>query len=86
MTQDFLCTNNKCAIEKNVVLSNGSNCCNFCEQYRLECEARYVLSLQKNNKRNDRARWLRVVAEFRGEQASNALAGRVIYIHQKRKS
>lgn len=54
-----------------MTLSDGRNVCNFCEDYREECEARHVISLAS---KYDRREYIDGITKKRGEAAGLRLA------------
>jgi len=40
-----------CKKDKTIKLYNNNFCCNFCKKWILECEAKYILSFNLNERR-----------------------------------
>lgn len=43
----------ECSRKKTIVLSTGVECCSFCRQHLLECEARFLLALPLQKRRQE---------------------------------
>lgn len=65
-----------------VTLIDGRVVCNFCEDWRTECEARHVLSMPRIDQRRS---YIADVTKRRGEAAGNAFANliRAVHAHAK---
>lgn len=61
----------RCETGPMVTLSDGRSVCNFCEDYREECEARHVISLPS---KYDRREYIDGITKKRGEAAGLRLA------------
>ena len=64
----------KCESGPVVTLRDGRVVCNECEDYRAECEARYVVAMAGREQRRE---YLAVVRKRRGDAAADALAAAV---------
>jgi len=64
-----------------VTLIDGSQVCNYCEEWRVECEARHVLSIDG---RDARRAYIDRVRVKRGEAAASKLADLVMTIWRSR--
>jgi hypothetical protein len=61
-----------------VTLVTGAVVCSFCEAFRAECEAQFVLSLPTKDQRRE---YLAKVSRRRGDAAGNQLADLVRLVH-----
>ena len=66
-----------------VALIDGSQVCNYCEAWRVECEARHILTMPS---RESRRGYIERVRQKRGEAAARTLADLVMAIWKQRKA
>jgi len=69
-----------CSKEESVALISGRRVCNFCPEWREECEARYLLGLPLHKRREQ----LFVRLKSRGEQGVARLKDVMREIHARR--
>lgn len=67
-----------------VQLIDGTYRCNFCEDYRAECEARHILAMPSKEQRRE---YLALTSRRRGVEAGNWLADlvRAVFDHERKK-
>ena len=71
----------RCETGPMVTLISGQQVCNYCPDWRLECEARYVASMETLRERRE---YLQHVQQKRGSEAYLELAGLVKQIWERR--
>lgn len=72
MTQCLGCS--RCETGPVVTLDDGRTVCNYCEDFRHECEARYVMRMPT---RRHRVEYIQQVSAHRGAESARALQATV---------
>ncbi len=71
-----------CARDKTITLVDGQQCCSYCPQWMLECEARHLLGLKLWQRRDQ----LDARIKTRGEKSVNLLKAKMTEVfNAKRK-
>lgn len=65
-----------------VTLVDGSQCCSYCELWRVECEARHILKMPSRDLRRD---YIERIKAKRGEAAGRQLADVVLAVWEARR-
>lgn len=73
----------RCEAGPVVTLIDGRVVCNFCEDWRAECEARHVLAMPSIHARRE---YIAGISKRRGDAAGNAFAALVRAVHAHRKA
>lgn len=70
-----------CTREQSITLSSGQQCCSWCRRHLIECEARYLLNLPLQKRREQ----LDARSKTRGTAAVESLKKVMSDIHARRK-
>lgn len=62
---------NRCETGPMVTLSDGRQVCNFCEDYRAECEARHIIAM---GSKYERKQYIDSITAKRGDAAGRELS------------